>query len=232
MYSLLQSTLAPVPKGVTLLSRKPTIPLTVSTVCSFNFFLLINIYIKYIFINLSIHNYIMQIWSKHIREKLKDIDEFLLEQYKENNEKKKRNWRTYEEQYALRIKEAMNQLKPLVDEAIDTIEISKVPGRPHKLTLKQRVLLLLLQRLFQKSNRIMASMLAIFSILSGVDVSYKTVERLYSDEEVEIALHNLHTIILRKKGVNNVDATGDGTGYSLTVRKHYATEVEKKKRQS
>jgi transposase len=53
-------------------------------------------------------------------------------------------------------------------------------------------------------------------MLSGIDVSYKTVERLYSDEEVIMALHNLHVLILIKKGVEkSVDASGDGTGYSL-----------------
>lgn len=78
----------------------------------------------------------------------------------------------------------------------------------------------------------MASTLAVFSLLSGIDVSYKTVERLYSDPEVEMAIHNLHILVLKKKGVNDVDACGDGTGYSLTIRKHYASETGKKERQS
>lgn len=171
----------------------------------------------------------MQIWEKDIRERLKDIDEFLLADYKKQHPEKKRDWRTYEEQYAVRIKEAMKQLKPLVDEAADTIQIEKGPGPNHSLTLKQRVLLLLLQRLFQESNRMMASMLAIFSVLSDIDVSYKTVERLYSDEEVLMVLHNLHVIILRKKGVTNPDVSGDGTGYSLTISKHYASVAAKEK---
>lgn len=167
--------------------------------------------------------------SKDILEKLKDIDDFLRDQYKTEHPEKERDWRTYEEQYAKRIKEAMRQLAPLVDEAICGVKFYKGPGRPHELTLRQRVLLLLLQRLFGESNRMMASMLAIFSILSDVDVSYKTIERLYSDEEVEVVLHNLHLLILKKKGVENCDASGDGTGYSLSIRKHYATETEKRK---
>jgi transposase len=169
----------------------------------------------------------MVVTGKDIREKLKDIDEFLLEEYKKNHPEEKRDWRTYEEQFALRIKEAMQQLKPLVNEAVDTITICKGPGAPHALTLKQRVLLLLLQRLFGESNRMMASMLAIFSVLSDIEVSYKTIERLYSDEEVEMVLHNLHILILKKKGVKDIDAAGDGTGYSLTISKHYATETQK-----
>ena len=42
-------------------------------------------------------------------------------------------------------------------------------------------------------------------------------ERLYSDEEVALAIHNL--LILRNKGVKESDATGNGTGYSLTIKK-------------
>jgi transposase len=167
--------------------------------------------------------------TKDIRRRLKEIDEFLLDQYKVQNPEKKQDWRTYDEQYAIRIKEAMTQLEPLVNEAVGQVQQHAGPGRPHDLTLKQRVLLLLLQRLFKESNRMMASMLMIFSILSGVDVGYKTVERLYSDEEVCEALDNLHTIILKRKGISDVDASGDGTGYSLTIKKHYATEADKQK---
>ncbi|HIH22645.1 MAG: hypothetical protein A3A72_02390 [Deltaproteobacteria bacterium RIFCSPLOWO2_01_FULL_38_9] len=170
----------------------------------------------------------MAVTYKDVAEKLKDIDEFLLEDYRKKHPDGKRDWRTYEEQYALRIKEAMKQLRPLVDEAVDTIQIAPAPGRPHELTLKQRVLLLLLHRLFGESNRMMTSMLAIFSVLSDIDVSYKTIERLYSDEEVDMALHNLHVLILKKKGVKDIDAAGDGTGYSLTISKHYATETQKR----
>ncbi len=166
--------------------------------------------------------------SKEIRERLKDLDDFLNEQYKEAHPEKKRDWRTYEEQYAHRLKTAMRQLEPLVDEACN-IYIVPTAGRNHGLTLKQRVLLILLHRLFGESNRMMASMTAIFSILSGIDVSYKSIERLYEDEEVDMALHNLHMLILRRKGVKTADAAGDGTGYSLTIRKHYATETEKQK---
>lgn len=165
--------------------------------------------------------------NKELQRKLRDIDEFIA-QYKQNRPERERDWRTYEEQYALHIKEAIRQLRPLIDQAVDTLRIAESPGRPHQLTLKQRVLLLLLQRLFGQSNRMMASMLAIFSILSDIEVSYKTIERLYSDPEVELALHNLHTLILKKKGISTVDGSGDGTGYSLTITKHYATEAAKK----
>jgi hypothetical protein len=129
--------------------------------------------------------------SEDIRDRIKDIEEFLLKRYKENKEEKKRDWRTYEQQLMNRIKEAIRNLEPLIDEAID-FEVHRVKGRKPELELKQKVIILLLKELFGKSNRMMASMLAVFSLLSGIDVSYKTVERLYSDPEVEMAIYNLH----------------------------------------
>lgn len=166
--------------------------------------------------------------SQDIRDRLKDIEEFLLEEYKANREERVRDWRTYEQRLMLRIKGAIRNLEPLVDEAI-TFENCKERGRNPKLSLKQKAILLLLKELFGKSNRLMASMLAIFSLLSGIDVSYKTVERLYSDPEVDLAIYNLHVQILKKKGVKDVDASGDGTGYALTIKKHYASEAQRRK---
>jgi len=150
-------------------------------------------------------------------------------EYKHMHPEKKRDWRTYEQRLTHRVKTAIRMVEPLVDEAVQSIVVHRERGREPELELKQKVLLLLIKELFDRSNRNMASMIDLFSLLSGIEVSYKTVERLYSDEEVDMALHNLHILILRKKGVQNVNATGDGTGYSLTIRKHYATVTEKKK---
>lgn len=171
----------------------------------------------------------MQVWSRHIKERLNEIEEYLLQEYKENKEKKKRDWRTYEQKLMHRIKTAIRNLEPLIEEAIETIKVERKQGRKPLLSLKQKVILLLLKELFDKSNRSMSFMIDVFSLLSGIDISYKTVERLYSDPEVEMAIHNLHALILKKKGIQKVDASGDGTGYSLSVRKHYASEVEKRK---
>ena len=75
----------------------------------------------------------------------------------------------------------------------------------------------------------MPSMFVVFSLLSDIDVSYKTVERFYSDHEVIAVLHNLHSLILKKKGVKEVNGSGDGTGYSLTIKMHYASHAQKLK---
>ena len=170
-----------------------------------------------------------RITRNDIKERLRDMKEFLLEEYKEKNEEKKRDWRTYEQKLANRIGRAIRNLEPLIDEATKNIQVHRVKGRRSVLSLKQKVILLLSKELIHKSNRSMSSMLSLFSLLSGIDISYKAVERLYSDPEVEMAIHNLHILILRKKGVKEITGSGDGTGYSLTIRKHYASEVEKRK---
>lgn len=167
--------------------------------------------------------------TEELRKRIQFVEEFLMVEYKQAHPEKKRDWRTYEQRLTYRIKTAIRSIEPLVDEAVNTIHIVREKGREPELTLKQKVLLLLIKELFDKSNRNMASMIDLFSLLSGIDVSYKTVERLYSDTEVDMALHNLHALILRKKGVNAVDASGDGTGYSLSITKHYATEAQKQK---
>ncbi len=65
--------------------------------------------------------------------------------------------------------------------------------------------------------------------LFGIDriSSYKIVERLYSDPLVVMIMNNLFIETLRKKEIGKCDTVGDGTGYSLTVTKHYRSIREK-----
>jgi len=44
-----------------------------------------------------------------------------------------------------------------------------------------------------------------------------------------MALHNLHVLLLKKKGITQSDATGDGTGYSLTVKNNYESYAQELK---
>ncbi|EQD57519.1 ISA1214-6 transposase, partial [mine drainage metagenome] len=127
--------------------------------------------------------------------KLEEINSILGKKYALEHPKKERDWRTYEQEFAQRIKIAMKDLDPLVSEAVSTIRIVTGAGHPHSLTLEQRVKLLLIKQLVGESNRMFANMLAIFSMISDIDVSYKTIERLYSDDEVIVAIHNLHVLI-------------------------------------
>jgi transposase len=168
--------------------------------------------------------------TKEVRRVTKMLDD-IIDAYKKETPKAKRDWRTYEQRLMERIRAAIRELEPIVEEAVATLETVKAErrGRKPELTLKQKTVLLLLKRLFDRSNRDMSAQLVAFSMLSGIDVSYKTIERLYSDEEILLVLRNMHVLLLRRKGVKHADCSGDGTGYSLTVRKHYATEVQKRR---
>lgn len=172
----------------------------------------------------------MKVTTKEVQDVTSMIDD-IIEDYKEASSSEKRDWRTYEQQLAKRLRSAFKGLKPLVQEAVLSIQIVKCEtrGADHKLTLEQRVLALLLKHLIGKSNREMSLMLIIFSWLNDIDVSYKTIERLYSDQEVILVLHNLHIIMLKKKGIKKADCGGDGSGYGLSIKKHYATEAQKLK---
>lgn len=169
------------------------------------------------------------ITKNEIRQRLEDIEGHLKEEYNGGREEKQRDWRTYEQRLHYRIKNAMKNLRPLIRESISSINIVRGRGRKPALTLQEKVELLLLKILFDKSNRNMECMLTVFSLLSDIDVSYKTIERLYSDPEVELALWNLHTLLLKKKGLRECNTSGDGTGYSLTIKKNYANEASKRK---
>ncbi len=163
---------------------------------------------------------------EQVQQRLADLERLVQEEYKPRHPPKKRDWRTYEEQWAHRIRSVMRDLGPLIREAC-SVERVEGPGPKPILTLEQKVTLLLLKVLYEQSNRRMAGMLVTFSLLSGLDVSYKTVERLYSDPAVAVALENLHTLMLRRRGVRRVEATGDGTGFALSITQHYATTVTK-----
>ena len=169
------------------------------------------------------------ITSEDVQRRLREIGDYIGKKYTVEHPPKKRDWRTYEQQFALRIKTAVNELDPLIRQAASAIHTVHGPGHPHTLTLEQRVKLLLIKQLAGESNRMFANMLVMYSMLSGIDVSYKTVERLYSDEEVQLAIHNLHVLILGRKNVDSSDATGDGTGYSLTVKRNYESHAQKLK---
>ena len=166
--------------------------------------------------------------SKEVRLAVARLDE-IIKEYKKEHPAPERDWRTYEQQFARRAKTAFHDLEPLVEEAVSSIkfESGENRGNEPKLTLKQKVLVLLLKHFCGKSNRMMEWMVVMFSLLTNIDVSYKTIERLYSDEAVRLAIFNLHSLLLKKKGIKEADCGGDGTGHALLVSQHYATSAQK-----
>lgn len=168
--------------------------------------------------------------SKSVRQVVAQLDN-IIEEYKKEHPAKKRDWRTYEQEFARRARTCFNDLEPLVKEAVSTIKITKVENRGNepKLSLEQKILLLLLKHFCGKSNRTMEWMIVLFLWLTKIDVSYKTIERLYSDEAVQLAIFNLHSLLLKKKNIKEADCSGDGTGHAVLITQHYATSAQKLK---
>jgi len=172
----------------------------------------------------------MHVKTKEVRNVVSILDD-IAKECKEEHPAGKRDWRTYEQRVVERLKTAFRELKPLVHEAVSSIDFvsGETRGVKSSLTVEQRVLALLIKHIIGKSNRNMAAMFAVFSLLSDIDLSYKNVERFYSDLEVAVVLHNLHVLLLKKKGVKSVDGSGDGTGYGLSIKVHYASAAQKLK---
>jgi len=150
--------------------------------------------------------------------------------YKRNySQQKERDWRTYEQQLNKRMKEAAKELIPTINQASSMIKTKKseTRGRKPSLTPEQKTLIILIKSIFNLSNRETSNFLSFFTMMTGVETSYKTVERAYSDPIVQMIIHNMFIILTKKKDITDVDLSGDGTGYSLTITKHYRTERKK-----
>jgi transposase len=125
-----------------------------------------------------------------------------------------------------KVREKLRELPLYVEKAADIV-VEKTAGRPNKLDLVERTMLFLFTRLMNKSNRDMELMLELLKPLLKAEVSYKSIERLYSDDEVKAVLHNLFVLLLKDVSGN---FSGDGTGYSLSITKHYNSKPEKRGR--
>jgi transposase len=174
-----------------------------------------------------------QIWEEHIHKKLIELEKVILPKYREESKKEREereiDYVLYEKEFKKRIKGAIKTLNPITNEAVCCLNFYRGQGMKPSLKTNEKLRLILIHQLFGKSNRNMAYMLLLFSLMTGIDTSYKTIERLYSDLETEAALFNLIILILTKKKVFEIDSCGDGTGYSLFISKHYLSEVNKLK---
>jgi len=170
-----------------------------------------------------------ELWEKHIHDKLNDLENYLLDKYKKDHPKKEIDYAEYEKEFRQRFRNAMGELPLLVKKAASGLRLYRGKGDKPSLRIEDRLRLLLISQLAGKSNRMMAYMTSLFAVITGIDRSYKTIERLYSDKEVEIALFNLWVLMLEKKNVGEIDSTGDATGYGLFISKHYASYAQKLK---
>jgi transposase len=166
----------------------------------------------------------MRITSETARELTEVLDEIRKELF-QGRKLDSYNFNEWEKSRE-KVRERLRKLPFYVEKAAD-IAIEKTPGRPNKLDLVERTMLFLFVRLMNKSNRDMELMLELLKPLLKAEVSYKSIERLYSDEEVKLVLHNLFILLLKDENVSD-NLSGDGTGYSLSITKHYNSNPEKR----
>lgn len=173
----------------------------------------------------------VKITAKNVRKRVKKLKQ-IVKEYKEKHPKKDRDYSFYEKNFKKRLKKAIRNLDKLISESIRGINIFYRHRDRHSLSLRKRIRLILVKELTEKGNRKTANTLELFSMLGGTDISYKTVERLYSDNLLELALFNLLILALKKRSIKEIDACGDATGYSLIISKHYSSYVQKLKDKS
>ena len=165
--------------------------------------------------------------NRQFDEFKQELDTIINIYKKEHSTQKPTDWKTYEKQWANRLRTALKETKTTIDQAAKTMHINKPFGRPPNTSPKQKALILLAKDLAQFSNRKMANLLQLFSLFDDIDISYKTIERAYSDPMVKMTIHNMFVMLVKKKGIKQADLTGDGTGYSLTITRHYRNVREK-----
>lgn len=170
-----------------------------------------------------------ELWEKHIHEKMKELENHLLEEYKKTHPKKERDFAEYEITFRQRFRNAMKELPCLIEKSTNDLRFYRGKGDKSSLQIDQKLRLILISQLAGKSNRMMAYMTELFSVITGINRSYKTIERLYSDKELEIALFNFWVLMLKSKKIENVDSCGDATGYGLFISKHYYSCTQKLK---
>ena len=170
----------------------------------------------------------VKITAKDVRKRVRGLKK-IIEAYKKDRPKKERNYAEYELEFKRRLKKSIRNLDRLISESIRRIGLFYRYKDRHSLSLRKRMRLILVKELTEKGNRKTANMLELFSLLNGTDISYKTVERLYSDNILELALFNLLILSLKKRGAKDIDVCGDAMGYSLTITKLYSSYAQKLK---
>ncbi|MBX8633955.1 MAG: hypothetical protein KIY10_05375 [Thermoplasmata archaeon] len=146
--------------------------------------------------------------------------DFLVRKYREQYSRHTgRDRSAYERSYEQRIRHAAAELYSVVKSASSIIfSTDDRMGRPPKVTPEQKVAILLLKEIFSLSNRKMSGLLSLFGPLTDIDICYKTVERAYSSLPVRLIIHNMFILLASGTGGN---LTGDGTGCSLSITRHY-----------
>lgn len=108
------------------------------------------------------------------------------------------DWRTYQQKRANQIKKTMRDLKPIINKSVTGVKDTRSRGRKGGLSLEQKVTIIMMQQFIGLSSRDMAYMLVMSSAISGLYLGYKIIERLYSDNQVYLALLKMRELLLKE----------------------------------
>ncbi len=106
------------------------------------------------------------------------------------------NWRTEIQNDSYRIRKTLKLVNSILKHIEKELQIGKHRGRPPKLTGSQKVKILIVKQLIGESNRKFSHMLVLFYAVSGIQLSYKSIERLYSDINVYESLQKIKDMLL------------------------------------
>ncbi len=171
---------------------------------------------------------------KHVGEELRDLVKKIRDgtfEYK-NKDKSEINWVKYDYAQIKEMADYLNNIRDIVNEADNrirsrTIPDKRGPGKPET-NPADIAKLLLLQTYTESPNRVAEGLLFLFQEKLGISqhFSYKTIERGFDREKVNIILDEVVTIT-NECVDDEKNASFDGTGFSASNKENYADKRQK-----
>jgi transposase len=151
----------------------------------------------------------------------------------ENRDKSEINWAKYDYAQIKEMADYLNNIRDIVNEADNriksrTIPEKRGPGKPET-NPADIAKLLLLQTYTESPNRVAEGLLFLFQEKLGITqhFSYKTIERGFDREKVNIVLDEVVAITNECVKDDEKDASFDGTGFSASNKVNYADKRQK-----
>src|SRR5659263_254730 len=173
--------------------------------------------------------------SKYAGEELRAIIKKVRDgtfEYK-NRDKSEINWAKYDYAQIKEMADYLNNIRDIVNEADNriksrTIPEKRGPGKP-EINPADIAKLLLLQTYTESPNRVAEGLLFLFQEKLGISehFSYKTIERGFDREKVNIILDEVVAITNECVKDDEKDASFDGTGFSASNKVNYADKRQK-----
>ena len=88
-----------------------------------------------------------ELWEKHIHDKLKELELYLLEKYKKEHPQKEIDYAEYEKEFKKRFRNAMKEMPLLIEKATTNLKFYRGKGDKPSLKVDQRLRLLLISKL-------------------------------------------------------------------------------------